>query len=308
MSVFTGLFPSDALKNVKETLANDNATTQELQEAYDLLREALTHKWGEWTVVTEPTCEEDGLKTRTCQCGEKTQEEIIPALGHDFDAVVTEPTCMAGGYTTHTCANCGHSYITDPVQPTGHSYVLTGVKEAGCGVGGYTGDVVCEICGDVKSTGEVIPAFCLSEAFEDLDTNRWYHEGVDFILETGLMVGMDETHFAPEGTLTRGQLVTILYRLTGSPEIENETPFTDVAANRFYAKAVAWAYEYEIVMGVTGATFEPNASATREQLVTFLARFAKLQGDKAARLNPKAEATRAQIAAILLRYCQAFGE
>lgn len=448
-----------ALKNAKEVLAKDNATTQELQEAYDLLREALNHKWGEWTVVTEPTCEEDGLKTRTCQCGEETQEEIIPALGHDYDAVVTGPTCLAGGYTTHTCANCGsvyideytealghdyvavvteptcdtmgytthtcsrcgdsyidsyvqatehtfvqevtkeptcveeglmtftcsdcgktytqaipmvahtyeetvtaptctwmgytthtctvcgHNYITDPVQPTGHSYVLTGVKEAGCGVDGYTGDMVCEICGDVKSTGTVIPAFCLSEAFEDLDTNRWYHKGVDFVLETGLMVGMDETHFAPEGTLTRGQLVTILYRLAGSPEIENETPFTDVAANRFYAKAVAWAYENEIVMGVTGTTFEPNASATREQLVTFLARFAKLQGkdvtaegdlskfvdsdsvsryavapmtwavdngilvgDEAGRLNPRGYATRAQIATIVMRYCQTIGE
>ena len=80
---------------------------------------------------------------------------------------------------------------------------------------------------------------CPSEAFEDLDITRWYHEGVDFALDTGLMVGMDKTHFAPDGTLTRGQLVTILYRLAGSPEVTAETPFTDVAEGRFYAKAVA---------------------------------------------------------------------
>ena len=186
---------------------------------------------------------------------------------------------------------------------------------------------------------------CPSEAFEDLDITRWYHKGVDFALDTGLMVGMDKTHFAPDGTLTRGQLVTILYRLAGSPEVTAETPFTDVAEGRFYAKAVAWAYENDIVKGITETTFVPNANATREQLVTFLARYTQFQGidvdaqgdlsafvdgdtvshyaaasvtwavnngilvgDEAGRLNPRGYATRAQIATIVMRYCQTFGE
>ena len=82
---------------------------------------------------------------------------------------------------------------------------------------------------------------CPSEAFQDLDTGRWYHEYTDYVIAKGLMNGMDETHFAPEGSLTRGMLVTALYRLAGEPEVTEPATFTDVAQGRYYADAVAWA-------------------------------------------------------------------
>lgn len=179
---------------------------------------------------------------------------------------------------------------------------------------------------------------CPSAAFSDLDTGKWYHEYTDYVLEKGLMKGMGDGIFAPEGSVTRGMMVTVLYRMAGEPEVKNAAPFTDVAQGRYYAKAVAWAYENGIVKGMTDTTFAPNASATREQLVTLLYRYAGfagldvsargdalafgdggtvsafarepiswavgeglLKGDENGMLLPRASATRAQLAAILCR-------
>ena len=88
-----------------------------------------------------------------------------------------------------------------------------------------------------------------------------------------VIYGMTDTLFQPDGTLTRGQLMTILYRMAGTPETEAATPFTDVASGRYFTDAVAWAYEAGIAEGVSGTTFAPNAPVTREQLVTFLYRY-----------------------------------
>ena len=180
---------------------------------------------------------------------------------------------------------------------------------------------------------------CPSAKFEDVDEKAWYHLDVDYVVQNGLMIGMDETHFAPNVNMTRAQMVTILYRMAGSPETKAALPFTDVENGRFYTKAVAWAYENEIVKGMTDTLFVPNAPVTREQMVTFFARFASFQGmdvtckgdlsdftDAGAvspfavkamtwayenglirgmgdgTVGPKGNSTRAQVAAILNRY------
>ena len=84
---------------------------------------------------------------------------------------------------------------------------------------------------------------------------------------------MDETHFAPEGSLTRGQLVTTLYRLAGEPEVAEPATFADVKAGRYYTEAVAWAEENGIAKGITDTTFCPDKAVTREQAATFLYRY-----------------------------------
>ncbi|MGM9641003.1 MAG: S8 family serine peptidase [Faecousia sp.] len=119
---------------------------------------------------------------------------------------------------------------------------------------------------------------CPSAAFSDLNTGAWYHEYTDFVLENGLMNGMGGGKFAPNGTVTRAMAVTMLYRLAGEPEVKSAAPFTDVADGKYYTKAVAWAYENGIVKGMTDKLFAPNADATREQLVTFLYRYAQFAG------------------------------
>lgn len=114
---------------------------------------------------------------------------------------------------------------------------------------------------------------CPSEAFRDLDISSWYHEYTDYVLNRGLMQGMENGMFAPNGTLTRGMLVTTLYRMAGEPAIGEKTTFTDVAENSYYADAVAWAQGAGIALGVTDTTFAPEAFVTREQAATFLYRY-----------------------------------
>ena len=82
--------------------------------------------------------------------------------------------------------------------------------------------------------------------------------------------------FAPEGNLTRGQLVTTLYRLAGTPEVTEPATFTDVKEGRYYTDAVAWAEDLGIVQGMTTTTFVPEGIVTREQAATFLYRYVTL--------------------------------
>lgn len=115
---------------------------------------------------------------------------------------------------------------------------------------------------------------CPSEAFSDLDVTQWYHEPVDYMLETGMMNGMSATIFEPNGTLTRAQLVTILYRHAGSPDVTGlPNPFADVAPQSWYAKAVIWAAANGVVKGTSAATFAPEDAITREQIAAILYRY-----------------------------------
>lgn len=115
---------------------------------------------------------------------------------------------------------------------------------------------------------------CPSEAFSDLDVTQWYHEPVDYMLETGMMNGMSATTFEPNGTLTRAQLVTILYRHAGSPDVTGlPNPFADVAPQSWYAKAVIWAAANGVVKGTSAATFAPEDAITREQIAAILYRY-----------------------------------
>ena len=92
-------------------------------------------------------------------------------------------------------------------------------------------------------------------------------------MEQGITKGMSDTSFGPDLTCTRGQIVTFLWRFKGQPAPASaETPFTDVAAKAFYAKAVAWAVENKITNGMTATTFGPDDTCTRGQIVTFLYR------------------------------------
>ena len=111
-------------------------------------------------------------------------------------------------------------------------------------------------------------------AYSDLDPSGWYRQYVEYMLEKGYMNGMSESTFAPNGNVTRAQLVTILYRIAGSPRTTGmKNPFEDVKAGTWYTNAVIWAAENGIVNGVTATTFAPNNNITREQLATILYRY-----------------------------------
>ena len=111
-------------------------------------------------------------------------------------------------------------------------------------------------------------------AFSDVRVSAWYHDGVHYALENGLMNGVGGGQFAPGGRVTRAMLVTVLYRNAGSPAVSGQHPFRDVAPGRYYSRAVAWAYETGIVNGVTATTFEPDSPVTRQQIAAILFRAA----------------------------------
>ena len=114
------------------------------------------------------------------------------------------------------------------------------------------------------------------EQFADIKEDDWFYEGVKYAIESGLMNGVSKDEFAPNDTLTRAMLVTILYRLAGSPTVDENAKlvFTDVGYDQWYTDAILWASTEGITNGLTETTFGTNDPVTREQMVTFLWRFA----------------------------------
>ncbi len=103
-----------------------------------------SHEFGEWTTIV-PTCEEDGLARRVCQCGEE-ETKILYATGHTYKAESVAPTCTVDGYTTYTCDTCGDFFVDDLKDAFGHSYAYD-VTEPTCVNDGYTTHI-CFKCGD----------------------------------------------------------------------------------------------------------------------------------------------------------------
>ena len=206
---------------------------------------------------------------------ENPENIIYEGCPHENTTTVTVPaTCTETGSVTVTCDGCGEVLSQEVLPALGHDTVIRNAKDATCTEDGYTGDEICKVCGEVVKEGQVIPAHCASASFTDVNTESWYHPYVDYVVDNSLMKGMGNNLFAPNATLTRGMLVTTLYRLAGEPEVEALSSFTDVGENRYYAKAIAWAEEQDIAKGVTDTTFAPEAVVTREQAATFLYRYA----------------------------------
>lgn len=176
--------------------------------------------------------------------------------------------------------------------------------------------------------------------FGDVAQDDWFHDAVRFVYAQGMMSGTDKDTFSPGEKTTRGMLVTVLYRLEGSPEA-GASRFTDVPASMYYAGSVAWAAEHGMVSGYGNGRFGADDLITREQLASILFRYAQYKGydtagvgelsafadasavspyaDEAVRwavgsgliggkgggiLDPGAGATRAEMAAVLMRFCE----
>ena len=117
--------------------------------------------------------------------------------------------------------------------------------------------------------------------FYDVPTDAYYYEAVKWAAENGITGGIGNNLFGPEQPCTRAQIVTFLWRAAGSPEPKALSAFTDVPADSYYAKAVAWAVENGITTGTGDGKFSPDATCTRAQSVTFLFRAAKASADGA---------------------------
>ena len=228
-----------------------------------------------------------------------------------------EATCTDSGFERIYCSGCGALLSETVFNALGHNYV----------------NGVCSRCGALDP--DASEHDCPCDDYNDLSNEQWYHAGVDYALENGLMNGVGGGKFDPNGSLTRAMLVTILYRSENTPDVSGESnPFADVPDGQWYTDAVIWAAKEKIVNGMSETTFAPNESITREQIATILYRYdgaVKVSGDldqfsdasdvstyaldamvwavkggiiggMNGKLAPKDNATRAQIATILYRY------
>ena len=180
--------------------------------------------------------------------------------------------------------------------------------------------------------------------FNDVPESYWAYDAIQYVYGEGLMAGTSGSAFSPEGTTTRGQIVTILWRLSGSPVVNYLMDFDDVDPAAYYAEAIRWATSEGIAGGYGGGVFGPDDPITREQLAVMLHRYAQHEGydvsigedtnilsyadaftvseyavsalqwacgagiisgtGDGSTLTPQGEATRAQAATVLMRFCE----
>ena len=266
-----------------------------------------------------------------------TYDIVIPsALANTVKA--DKIKAAAGDTVTLTAAGEGTLTVTDA---NGKSVALTDL-----GSGKYTFKMPsAKVSVGFKTTADQ-PCDggkdCPSAPFTDVDTAKWYHLSVDYVLTHKMMNGVSSRAFAPNANLTRGMLVQILYNLEGKPK-GTAANFSDVQADAWYAEAVGWAASNKVVTGYADGTFRPNAAVTREQAAAILYRYAQskgidvsvgentnilsyvdvqqaseyaipalqwavgagvLNGKNGGRLAPTGTATRAEIAAIMQRWCE----
>lgn len=114
--------------------------------------------------------------------------------------------------------------------------------------------------------------------FTDVKSGSWFYDAVKYAYAQGLMTGTSATTFAPNGTMNRAMIVTVLYRLEKSPAVTGASKFTDVPAGQWYSDAVAWAAANKIVNGYDETTFGPMNAVTREQMAAILFRYEQVKG------------------------------
>lgn len=180
----------------------------------------------------------------------------------------------------------------------------------------------------------MIPSAFAANSFTDVRSTDWFSDAVSYVQERGLMSGTSATNFSPNEPTTRAMLVTILYRAAGQPETTGQSSFADVLARDYFANAVAWASENNIVTGYSRTRFGSNDPVSREQIATLLWRYAGspsagsaqnfsdrnqisdyaadavnwarangiVNGRPGNRFDPKANATRAEVATILRNF------
>ena len=289
-------------------------------------------------VITATT--QDGNHTATCAV---TVRPDIPPANPNYR--ITVEATQGGTVTADpTAAKAGATVTLTPVPDRGYQVGSVAVTDR-------FGDAVAvteQADGTYTFTmpnGQVTVTVTFAETplpFTDVTEGDWFYDAVRYAYETGLMDGVGDSLFAPNSETTRAQLVTILYRLEGEPEVSGTSGFTDVEADIWYTDAVAWAAQNGIVNGVSDTEFAPGDDITREQLAAILYRYAACQGyDVSQRadlsgfgdassisgyaqealswahaqglvlgfedgsLRPQGTASRAQIAAVLMRFLAA---
>ena len=181
------------------------------------------------------------------------------------------PTCINAGYTEHFCA-CGESYRDGYIPALGHDYV----------------NGVCSRCGNTEGSCDG-GASCPSKPYHDVDTGRWYHEGVDYAIAHGLMNGVGNGMFEPDSNITREQMAAILFRYAAMSGFDtsargNLDQYPDRGDVSGYAvEPLSWAVAEGLIKGTdngNGILLDPQGNATRAQVATIIMRFIRTAASK----------------------------
>ena len=145
------------------------------------------------------------------------------------------------------------------------------------------------VCEDIVLSDTIVPPedsqdpscdggeTCPTHNFTDVPSaSYWSHAGIDYVVEKGLMVGVSQRRFDPQGKFTRAMMVMVLYRMENSPKVERSNIFTDVSEKAWYADAVTWASKTGVVKGYNDGSFRPDEPITREQIAVMFYRYAML--------------------------------
>lgn len=257
---------------------------------------SLSHQGHSYIVeVMPPSCTARGYTSHYCpSCGDRFRTDYTEALGHRYDGgvITNEPTLTAMGRILYTCTGCGDTYqemipkLTNPFEDINkqayyftpviwavNSGITSGVDETH-----FAPDLLCTRAQAVtflwRSSGMPEPKKN-SNPFRDVPRGSYYENAVLWAFESGITDGTDSSHFSPNAPCSRAQVVTFLHRSRGCPDPTVTTVFPDVKSGSYYHKAVLWAAQRAITVGMDGGSFCPDLDCTRAQVVTFLYRNAK---------------------------------
>lgn len=252
--------------------------------------------------------------------GNENASFVMPAknvtVQANWTANGTSGGSTGGGSTGGSGSGSGSTEIPDPSVP-GSAYNYSGVS-------------TCQRGKD-----------CPISRFQDASANAWYHDGVHFCLQNGLMLGVTGDTFQPDAAITRGMIAAMLYRVEGQPAVSGSNPFPDVKSGSYCDEATAWAAANGIVNGYESGEFRPSQTITRQEMAAILYRYAQykkldtsvgentnilgfedasqlseyaipamqwavgagvINGTTASTLSPSGDASRAQAANILYRF------
>ena len=259
----------EALKNVPEDLSRyTDASVAKLNKAIAAVgkRDKNVTQQDEVNAMAQVIQEAiDGLVRKSSGSSRPRYDVTTPSKPENGSVTVDPERARSGSRVTVTVTpdsgyKLGELVVTDK---DGKKLELTDK-----GNGQYTFTMPS---GKVEVAAEFVKEVEVSP-FADVATDAYYYDAVKWAVEKGVTNGVSETLFGPDQACTRAQIVTFLWRAAGSPEPKSGSSFTDVAADAYYAKAVAWAVENGITKGTSETTFHPDETCTRAQGVTFLYR------------------------------------
>ena len=220
------------------------------------------------TVQVTVKNEESKSEENTDKADDPTEtQEILPQHVTLLDFTVEEKNVVipAKGTTPLTIRYTPEDATDRPVWTSSNPSVVTVDSDGQLTATGIGYATVTGIWGLHVATVQV------QVGFSDVEKDQYYYEPVYWALENGITGGMNATDFKPDSTCTRGQIMTFLWRINGSPEPNpGNNPFTDVTPDRFFYKPILWAYQSGMTAGTTATTFSPEAYCSRGQVVQFI--------------------------------------